>query len=193
MYVGVADVALPEAPFSEKDLGGVVYRVASDKLRSSFTMGLVGWKVRDTSFAAFGHTDAPVELEKTESARMTPYNESTGPVDTGDGYRWARDRRDAGRGIVILPPLSWQPSEDILRSTTGEITAVATENFAEVARHATVDKLGFVLVEPAQGWKNVEEVAVHPEDEQATKVLLVAAGLLLAVTVGLSWWEKRKR
>lgn len=200
MYVPVASfgtVVLSEQPdpFHVKEAAGVSYRVANDKFRGNFKGALVGWKVRETALSGFGHEDAPdIEKERTETALMTPYNESTGPRDAGDGFRWVEHRLLAGRGIIIVPPDGWKPEDDVMRQTTGEITVIATEDFQQVKKHATSDKPGFVLAEPAQGWKNVDTAPTVPLpglEDASTKTLLIAAGIVVgAVGVGYLVWGR---
>jgi hypothetical protein len=165
-------------PFHTAELNGVTYRVANDGFRSAFSGSLVGWQVRSTQLMGFGDDEpSGVETERTEVVKMTPYVESTGPRDPGDGFRWVDTRRQLGRGIVIIPPLGWSPTDDIMRATKGELAAIATEDFAQVPR-LDRDEPGFVLVEPAEGWKNTGK-----------RSLLIAAGVAVGVAaiVYLVW------
>lgn len=182
MYVSLGATA---EPFHTAQAGGVTYNVANDKFRSMFTGGLIGWQVRSSQLLGFGHTDPKIETERTEVAKMTPYTESTGPRDPGNAFRWVDNRREIGRGVIVIPPAGWDPSKDIMHATGGEITAIATEDFAEVREHAADDKPGFVLVEPAQGWDNVGDApgAGAGGDEPSTESLLIAAGVAVGAAV----------
>jgi hypothetical protein len=178
-------------PFHVAELNGVTFRVANDGFRSAFSGALVGWQVRSTQLLGFGHHDPNVESERTEIVKMTPYVESTGPRDPGNGFRWVDMRRQLGRGIIVIPPLGWTPGDDIMRATKGELVVVATEDFDQVRQHASGDEPGFVLVEPAQGWKNAG-VPTQQQQEPSTSSLLIAAGIAVGVaTVAYLVWGPR--
>jgi hypothetical protein len=176
-------------PFHTAELNGVAYRVANDGFRSVFSGALVGWQVRDSQLSGFGHHDPNIERERTETVRMTPYVESTGPRDPGNGYRWVDMRRQVGRGIIIIPPVGWAPSDDIMRATKGELVAIATEDFTQVRQHAAGDEPGFVLVEPAEGWQTTGKSAAPAGTEPSSSSLLIAAGIAIGVaTVAYIVW-----
>lgn len=180
MYVAVG--ASPD-PFQVTEIDGVTFNVANDKFRSVFTGSLIGWHTRSSQLLGLGHDDVNIETERTEMVKMTPYVESTGPRDLGDGFRWVDMRRTLGRGVIIIPPAGWTPDRDIMHTTKGEITAIATEDFGQVRKHAAGDVTdGFVLVEPAQGWKNTGG-STGPGAEPDSNTLLIAAGVAVGAAV----------
>lgn len=207
MYVPVVSgfgVAPPAEPFHVNKTGSVSYRVANDQFRSVFKSALVGWKVRSSSVSAYGHgpevsaayghgpEPGDIEKERTETATMTPYTESTGPRDPGDGMRWVEYRRQLGRGIVVVPYESFSPDDDVLRRTTGTIHVFATEDFVAVRDYAAEGKPGFVLIEPAEGWKNTSGTGPFPGDGESMKTALVVAGVAVAVVgLGYLFWRRR--
>lgn len=181
MYVALGALE----PFHSAELDGVAFRVANDGFRSAFSGALVGWQVRSGQLLGFGHDPVEsIERDRTEVVMMTPYVESTGPRDPGNGFRWVDNRREIGRGIIIIPPAGWQPEDDVMRATAGEITAIATEDFGQVRQHASEGKPGFVLVEPAEGWQNAGTPA-QPGDGEAepTRPLVIAAVLAVGAAV----------
>jgi hypothetical protein len=184
MYVPLGAAA---EPFHTAQAGGVTFNVANDKFRSTFTMSLIGWKVRSSQLLGFGHTDPKIETERTEAVEMTPYTESIGPDDPGDGFRWVDIRREVGRGVIIIPPAGWDPSKDIMHASGGKITAIATEDFAQVKQHCADGKSSFVLVEPAQGWKNIGAEpgagAGVSNGGPSTESLIIAAGVAVGAAV----------
>lgn len=188
MYVALG----ASEPFHTAESNGVTYRVANDGFRSIFSGGLVGWQVRSTQLLGLGHTDLNqnAERERTEVVKMTPYVESTGPRDPGNGFRWVDTRRQLGRGVIVIPPIGWSPSDDIMRATKGELVAIATEDFTQVRQHAAGDEPGFVLVEPAEGWENTGELVLPAAaGAPSTSSLLIAAGVAVgaAAVVYLLW------
>ena len=94
-----------------------------------------------------------------------------------------------------LEPVGWKPEGeawDISHATTGEITAIATEDFEQVKQHASGQKRGFVLVEPSEGWENTGASASSGPREPSTSSLLVAAGVTVGVAVFVYWlWDYR--
>lgn len=180
----------------DETLGGVTYRVVGETHRSPTKGGLVNWEVRD--YQALGHGEETPVAEGTEVARMTPYVESTGPRDPGDGFRWVDNRVTLGRGIIIVPPADWSPDGrggGFMDSTTGELTAISTTDFSQVRQHATTGQRGFVLYPPADGWQNVNGNGTKPPKPKTT-AFLVAAGLIVVGFVVLKIsdpWEKEMR
>lgn len=172
-------------PFHVAEVNGVTFRVANDGFRSVFSGALVGWKVRSEPLVGSARV-----------ATMTPYVESTGPRDPGDGFRWIDYRRQLGMGVIIIPPAGWKPEDktwDLSHATTGEIEAIATSDFEQVKQHVAGDGSGFVLVEPAEGWKNTGASAKGSAvQEPSTESLLLAAGVAVGVAVFIYWlWDYR--
>lgn len=148
MYVGMgqARVAAAVNPdfFEERTApNGTPYKAARPHMTTYLKSAMVGWQVRQASTA--GGSDL---------ATLTPYNESTGPRDPGDGFRWIEERWLRGRGIIMIPPVEWVPggAVDLMRMTTGTTKLIATESLGELEAHAAVGKDGFVLYDPKNGW-----------------------------------------
>lgn len=55
---------------------------------------------------------------------------------------------------------------------------VATNDFRDVRQLATVDKTGFVVVEPAEGWQNVDE-SVSEVSPMATLTVVACISLVI--------------
>lgn len=125
---------------------GLTYRAVAPGKEYVLAGAMVGWKVRE------GADPDAVDVSVRETARLTPYTEATGPRDPGDGYRWILQREALGRGVIMIPPAGYRPGDDIMRATNGEIQLVATEDAADLAL-ARPDAGGFVVYEPAGGWK----------------------------------------
>lgn len=172
--------------FKEREAAGVRYRGVQPLIVMPFKSAMVGWKVRS------GAEPDVIDLDVTESAELTPYNESTGPRDPGDGFRWVDQRWQQGRGILVVPPANWQPGDDIMRATAGNVTLIASEDAAELARVASTSApgRGFVLYEPRNGWQGR---AITPGGGPAAKklpswVVPVGAGVA-AITIGAVAWK----
>lgn len=191
-WFGDDAVPVPAPSFLDtKEALGVKYQAANDASRSNIKGAYVGWKVRSTNL--LHHTDEDIERVKTEIAKLTPYVESTGPRDPGDGFRWIDMRATLGRGIIVIPPVGWTPAVDLMRMTTGDSTLIATEDINQVRDNAGPGKPGFVLYEPQAGWKQGEGSSVDiPElDKAATKTIVLVAGVTVAV-VGLGYLLLKK-
>lgn len=177
MYVSLGQAVLaldpgvpPNEPwFEERDAGSVHYKAAHPSKQVYLKGAMVGWKIRAGEMAG-----------PTEIVTLTPYNESTGPRDPGDGFRWIEERVIGGRGIIMIPPPEWSPGAgtDLMRMTTGSTTLYATEDRKELADHAAPGAGGFVLYEPKAGWSSALGRWVLP-------ALFAAAAATGAVVVSL--------
>lgn len=180
MYTAFGHTVEPPAvlppPFIEKSLAGVTYKVASDKERSLFKGNLINWKIRSR------RAEGTVEV-----VEMTPYNESTGPRDPGDGFRWADTNATGGKGVIIVPPVGYEPgSDNVMRMTDGYLRGVAGDDFSYVRDLAGGDLPGFVLYEPAEGWQNVGDEPVEVADE--VPVAMLVGGALAGFALVWYFW-----
>lgn len=183
----MGQVAMPQPPLhirprtprfvEERHSDGLRYRAAPQSLVLPVKGALVGWKVRS------GADADTIDMDVTETAELTPYNESTGPRDPGDGFRWVEKRIVQGRGIVVVPPAGWTPADDLMRMTTGTVSLMATENASDMLAVAGADVpgTGFVLSEPAQGWSAEQPPSPGPGAKSASWKWLLPAGALVAV------------
>lgn len=172
---------LAPAFYEERQAAGVRYRAARPELVMPMKAAMVGWHVRE------GADPDIIDTTVTETALLTPYNESTGPRDPGNGFRWVDKRWETGRGIVMIPPATWQPGDDLMRATSGEVRLIATENAAEMAQVAGMDAPGtaFVLYDPKSGWGGGHEQPDGPAPSGKLPKWVVPVGAGLAVvTIG---------
>lgn len=163
--------------FDERQHDGVSYQALPAVLVSPFKSALVGWKVRSQSSG-----------EGSEIATMTPYTESTGPRDPGDGFRWVDTNATMGNGVLIIAPAGFKPGDDIMRATSGTLTAVATTSAAELSRVCgpAASPRGFVLYEPKQGWGSPAPGAQPPSAGGWGGYL--AAGAAALAVAGVAAW-----
>lgn len=180
-----------EPPFQEKELNGHRYRVALG-VKQKFKLGLAHWHPRKTELLplALGHEVDPNDpiknpvLDHTEVIEATPYLESEGARDTGKAFLWAEYRINAGRGIVAVPYEGWSVDDNLLQQDTGTIKLIATEDF----QHVLDNPGGFVLVEPAEGWKNVPDSIIPSLDDlDSQKKTILAIGLGVALVAGATY------
>ena len=167
-----------EHPFFEsRSASGVSYEAVVPSRASEFKSGLIGWQVRSEK-----------QVNGSSAATMTPYLESTGPRDPGDGFRWV-DTRLGKSGIIIVPPSGYVAGEDIMRSTAGELVAIATSSAGLLARFAgpQASPRGFVLYEPSDGW---QQAAGKPGTSGIVLPVLLVGGMVALVAVG--WYAFRR-
>jgi hypothetical protein len=182
---------VPHVGFYEDREGAAgTYRGVSTLFVMPFKAAMVGWKVRE------GADPNVIDLDATETADLTPYNESTGPRDPGDGFRWIENRWQQGRGILVVPPATWQPGDDIMRATTGNVHLVASEDVRDRDKIASAASPGggFVLYEPRSGeWKGEwAQQPPEPDGKLPKWVVPVGAGAA-AIVIGLVAFKSLKR
>lgn len=92
----------------------------------------------------------------------------------------------SGDGLIALPPVGWKPESLYTRS----VTLLPTSDFRRVRQLATVDKPGFVVVEPSQGWQRIDEPAsgeplpsTYEDEVSPWTMIAVAAALGLVAWV----------
>ncbi len=165
--------------FEQAEASGVPYRRLAQPSVLPVKGAMVGWKVRS---GPSGHD--PIDFSVTEVAELTPYVEATGPTDPGDGFRWIEKRIVSGRGVIMVPPVGWQPTDDLMRQTTGAVRLVASERAEDLAQHAHIDSSGFVIVDPQGGWKAPASSIVTPEKKALPKWVLPVGIGVAALTIG---------
>lgn len=182
MYVGmgqarVAQAVNPDEFFEQRTApNGTRYKAARPHMTTYLKGAMVGWQVRQSS------TDGRSDL-----ATLTPYNESTGPRDPGDGFRWIEERWLLGRGIIMIPPAEWVPGggTDLMRMTTGTTKLIATESLGELDEHAAIGKDGFVLYDPKVGWTVAGTKPIGKASLWPYAVLFAAAAIGGGALLGL--------
>lgn len=136
--------SLPAEAFETRTHSGVAYVAVKDAATQNHAHGsLVGWK----------------SIARDErSAEAEPY-QGTGPTDlTADMYRIVKEWRNAGYGVAVQPPPAWQPGMDLMRwyevGDGGHLSAYAVDRVDVAELVAAPGAGGFVLYEPAAGWKS---------------------------------------
>lgn len=185
--------------YDERDAAGIRYRAAFPQYVMPIKAAMVGWEVRS------GADPDVVDMDIVETADLTPYNESTGPRDPGNGFRWIENRWLQGRGVIVIPPADWRPgmdpfqdAADLMRATTGNVRVIATERAADLMQFAATSSpgSGFVLYDPRNGW---EGAATDPSGNgTASKwpswaVPVLGGVVVLGIGVGFMASRKRRR
>lgn len=172
--------APPEAVMAVRDYGGFRYRApASDSWRSALESGLIAF--------------VPTKEEQTPGGPLV----HGGPHSLGPRQMlgktlstWATKRQAEGYGLVVIPPSGWQPGQSLMHAA-GTIRVLATKQLPAAMAIAGVDTSGdgFVLTEPAGGWRVDGSQAGSKLPWGA--IALVAVGLVGA-TAAVYYYQQRQ-